>query len=249
MEYVAVEKTEGVTTLILHRGKVNALNEAVVDEMKGAFTTLEKDEETRAIIFTGRGKFFSFGFDIPEFLSYTKKEFIRYLTEFTGLYTYMFSYPKPIVAALNGHTIAGGCMLALACDHRIMVTGRARISLNEISFGASVFAGCMEMLCFWAGRKNATEVLSSGAMYTAEEAKEIGMIEEIATEKTLKDRAIDVAIRLGSKHPPAFTSIKQQLRKPFLEEMLHRESKSIEEFVEIWYSKATWKNLQNIKIL
>ena len=248
MEYVTVEKREGITTLTLLRGKVNALNGAVVDEVKGTFTTLENDEETRAIILTGRGKFFSFGFDIPEFLSYTKEEFTRYLTEFTGLYTYMFSYPKPIVAALNGYTIAGGCMLALACDHRVMVTGNARISLNEISFGASVFAGSMEMLRFWAGSKNATNVLNSGALYSANEAKKLGMIEDITTDKELKNLATNVAMELGSKHPPAFASIKQQLRKSTLEEMQSREAESIEKFVEIWYSKETWENLKNIKI-
>jgi 3,2-trans-enoyl-CoA isomerase len=70
-----------------------------------------------AVILTGSGKFFSFGFDIPEFLAITKEEFTEYLANFTDLYTYLFLYSKPVIAALNGHTMAGGCMLALACDH------------------------------------------------------------------------------------------------------------------------------------
>jgi len=216
--------------------------------IKKAFKSLEADRETKAILLTGQGSFFSFGFDIPEFLSFTKDEFTGYLTSFTGLYSYIFSYPKPVVAALNGHAIAGGCMLALACDHRVMTTGKARISLNEIDFGASVFAGCMEMLRFWVGGKNATEVLYSGAMYSAEEAKAIGMVDEVKTADELMDHATQIASELGSKQQPAFASIKLQLLKPVIEEMKRREPESIKEFANIWYSKETWANLKNIKI-
>jgi enoyl-CoA hydratase len=91
---------------------------------------LEVDPVLRALVLTGRGKFFSFGFDIPEFLPFTKEQFTNYLINFSDFYTYLFLYPKPIVAALNGHAIAGGCMLALACDHRVMTAGKGKISLN-----------------------------------------------------------------------------------------------------------------------
>lgn len=119
---------------------------------------MEADHNLKAVILTGTGRLFSFGFDIPEFLSFSKEAFSDYLTGFTDLYTYLFSYPKPVVAALNGHTIAGGCMLALACDHRVMAAGKGKISLNEIAFGASVFAGYTEMLRFWVGSATATDI-------------------------------------------------------------------------------------------
>jgi len=101
----------------------------------------------------------------------------------------MFIYPKPIIAALNGHTIAGGCMLALACDFRLMVPGKAKISLNEIGFGSSVFAGATEMLRFWVGSAMATEVLYSGAMYPANEAFRLGLVQEVISEENLSGRA------------------------------------------------------------
>ena len=160
----------------------------------------------------------------------------------------MFMYPKPIVAALNGHTIAGGCMLALACDRRIMVSGKARISLNEIDFGSSVFAGSTEMLRFWVGDKNATAILYSGAMYSAEEAEMLGLIDQAVTEENLIPVALDKALELGKKYNPAFAGIKSLLRKSIVENMKSREHKSIAEFVEIWYSDHTWENLKNIKI-
>ncbi|UCD90702.1 MAG: enoyl-CoA hydratase/isomerase family protein, partial [Desulfobacterales bacterium] len=159
MDFVSTNKTAGIVNLVLNRGKVNALNVKVVEEMHSALADFENDADTTAILMTGQGKFFSFGFDVPEVLSYSEQNFADFLNQFTRLYTYMFLYPKPIVAALNGHTIAGGGMLALACDYRVMVSGRAKISLNEISIGSSVFAGSTEMLRFCVGNRNATEVL------------------------------------------------------------------------------------------
>jgi len=248
MNFVEVETSEGIATVVLSRGKVNALNGMVVDNLRERLKVLEVDQDLKALVLTGYGKFFSFGFDIPEFLSYTKEEFTNYLTNFTDLYTYLFLYPKPVVAALNGHTIAGGCMLALACDSRVMASGKGKISLNEIAFGSSVFAGSTEMLRFWIGSANATKVLYSGAMYSAEEAMSLGLVQEIVNEDNLMVQARRIASDLASKQSPAFASIKSLLRKPIAEDMMQRERASIREFVDIWYSEPTWANLQDIKI-
>ena len=249
MEFVQLQKRDGIATLTLARGKVNAINGPLVDQMREQLKSLKHDPEVKAIILTGAGKFFSFGFDVPEFLSFDKAQFARFLIGFTDLYTYLFTYPKPVVAALNGHTIAGGCMLALACDYRVMVTGKARISLNELSFGASVFAGITEMLRFTVGSANAAKVLYSGSMYSAEEAKGIGLIDEVIAEQDLMGAACKMASTLGSKYPPAFSGIKSLLRKTIAEDMMRREKESIREFVDIWYSEHTWANLKNIKIV
>jgi enoyl-CoA hydratase/carnithine racemase len=248
MDFIVSHKSDGIGTLTLRRGKVNALNGTVVDEMRDLLKTFESDPEVRSIVLTGSGKLFSFGFDIPEFLSFTKKEFTEYVVNFTDLYRYIFLYPKPVVAALNGHTIAGGCMLALACDHRVMVSGKAKMSLNEIGFGSSVFAGITEMLRFWVGSAKATKVLYSGAMYTAEQAMNMGLVHEAAAEDDLMHAARNAASDFAAKSPPAFASIKSLLRRSVVEEMTRRERGSITEFVDIWYSKDTWANLQTIKI-
>jgi len=140
-------------------------------------------------------------------------------------------------------------MLALACDYRVMATGKPRISLNELGFGASVFAGITEMLRFTLGSANAAKVLYSGSMYSAEEAKSIGLIDEVAAEPDLLNAAFKMASTLGSKHPPAFAGIKLLLRKTVAEDMIRRERESIKEFVDIWYSEHTWANLKNIRII
>jgi enoyl-CoA hydratase/carnithine racemase len=247
MSFVEVHLRNGIATVVLEHGKVNALNPIVVEELSATFRTLQNDTDTGAVVLTGRGRFFSFGFDIPELLSYTREEFTNYLTSFTTLYRSLFSYPKPLVAALNGHAIAGGCMIALACDCTIMVRGSAKISLNEIGFGSSVFAGSTEMLQFRIGSR-ASDVLYSGAMYSPAEAQEIGLIAEVVAPEALLDRADEIAGELAARRPAAFASIKSLLRKPVADAMASREADSIHEFVDIWYSEPTWTNLRSITI-
>ncbi len=248
MSSIHVSRDEGIATITLSRGKVNALNEAMVEEIDACFEDLGKDETVRSIILTGQGKFFSFGFDIPEFLSYSKDAFIVFLTKFTNLYTRVFLSPKPVVCALNGHAIAGGCMLAMACDYRLMTSGKAKISLNEINFGSSVFAGCVEMLKFWVGQRNAQSVVYGGWMLLAEDALQLGLIHQMSAEENLKDDATAVGRDLAQKDRAAFASIKTLLRRPVAAEMMKRERDSVLEFADIWYSERTWKNLQEIRI-
>jgi 3,2-trans-enoyl-CoA isomerase len=248
MSFVDVHTDETIATVTLNRGKVNALNEAVVDQLQVTFQELEANEAVRAAILTGQGSFFSFGFDIPEFLSYAKDDFIRYLTKFSGLYTYLFRFPKPLVMAINGHAIAGGCMLAMAGDSRLMVLGKAKISLNEITFGSSLFAGSVAMLKFWVGSRIAQEIAYSGRMYQAEDAKKLGLVDEISTADGLIEDAKAKVRDLASRDPAAFTSIKKLLREPIAAQMIDREPASVREFADIWYTETTWKSLQQIHI-
>ena len=248
MQYVDYKNDQGIVTVKLARGKVNAINETVADEMTGCLKELAGDAKAKAVILTGTGKFFTFGFDIPEFLGYPKESFIRYLTKFTDLYAYLFLYPKPVIAALNGHTIAGGCMLAIACDYRIMVPGKAKIALNEINFGSSLFAGSVDILRVLLGQREAERTAYTGAMYSAEEAQRIGLIDQISSEADLEAEAKKIAGQYAEKDAAAFASIKKLLRGPTAEMILKREKISILEFVDIWYSESTWKNLQGKNI-
>ncbi len=249
MEFVRVVRSDRVAEVTLGRGKVNALNVQVVNELAETFRQLEADATVGAAVLTGSGKFFSFGFDIPEFLGFTKDAFIEeWLTRFTGLYRQLFVWPKPLVAALNGHTIAGGCMIALACDRRLMVPGNAKISLNEITFGASVFFGAAEMLKLVVGPRQAENVLLDGAMYLADEAKAIGLVDEVVPAERLLAAAGSAARGLAAREPAAFASIKRLLRGPTARAMEAHERAQILEFADIWYSPATRALLEQIPI-
>ncbi len=248
MNFIIKSVQSNIARIVLNRGKVNPINEAFTEELQNTFNEMESDSEVKAVIITGRDKFFSFGLDIPEFLGYSKDDFIRFVTKFANLYTQIFTFPKPVIAALNGHTVAGGCMLASACDYRIMVTGKSKISLNEINFGSSLFPGSAVMLKYCVGHRNAETVAYTGGMFSAEEAKNLGLIDEIVTEEELEQSAMKVATLLGQKNARAFASIKMLLRTEISEQMREQDNKYRDEMVDIWYSEETWKQLQNIQI-
>lgn len=248
MKQIQTQISDGIATLTIVRGKVNAINEEVVIELSSQLNELLHSSAARAVVLTGQGAFFSFGFDIPEFLTYTKPNFMRFLYKFTDLYTEIFTYPKPVVGALNGHTVAGGCMLALACDERIMASGKAKIALNEITFGAAVFAGSVEMLRHCVGPKHAQTVVYEGAMYQAEQALALGLVDRIEEPAAVLERARARAVELATRDAAAFAAIKSLLRDPIAGEMRQRERASIERFANLWYSESTRAQTEKITI-
>jgi enoyl-CoA hydratase/carnithine racemase len=248
MSFVEISKDNGIATLALNRGKVNAINLEMVHQITDGFRELEGEGSIKSVIFTGSGKFFSFGFDIPELLEYSREELITFLTDFTGLYTYIYLFPRPVIGTLNGHTIAGGCMLALACDIRIMVSGNAKIALNEVNIGASLFAGSVEMLRATVSGRAVNEIVLGGQMYKAEEALKLGLIDKISTEERVIEDARELAREYAAKNPAAFKSIKMLVRRPVADLMVRREKDSIDEFADIWCSEESRKILREVKI-
>ena len=248
MDGLTLSTSGDVVEVALCRGKVNALNETAIEHLRQQLRRVSEDDSIRAVILTGRGSFFSFGFDIPELLPYSRGEFARFLTKFTDLCTELFLFPKPVVAALNGHAIAGGCMLALGCDQRLMADAGGKISLNEITFGASVFAGSVEMLVACVGQRNAAEILYGGAMLSPEKAQALGLVDRVTTQEDLLAESRSAAKQLADSDQAAFKSIKRLLREPIAERIRERELASIEEFVDIWYTESTQRQLREIKI-
>ena len=248
MSLTTIATENGIATVTLSRPKVNAFNEEFVDHLRDTFRQLEADKDVRAVILTGQGSFFSFGLDVPELHGYSQAEFTRFLTKFTSLYLTMFEFSKPLVAAINGHAVAGGFMIATPCDYRVMVSGRAKIALNEITFGSAVFAGSLEILKCVVGHRNAELFALGGKMYSAKEAQKLGLIDEVVSSEALLDQANAAATEMAERDTVAFAQIKKLLRGPVAERIKQAEAASIRRFVEIWYAPATREKTKGIVI-
>lgn len=247
-EFLTIDRQHAIATVTIRRGKVNAIDWQLIREFKSALQALDADATVRAVVLTGHGSFFSFGFDVPELFPYSKKRFGSFVTDFDKLLVDLYLFPKPVVAAINGHAIAGGCMLALACDERFMVRGKPKISLNEITFASTIFASPVEMLRTAVGTRTASEVLLHGRMYSAEEAKDLRLIDETCSEHDLLSRAKHRATLLGEKSADAFASLKKLTRGPIVAALRSNRAASIRNFVELWYSKSTRRALEQIRI-
>ncbi|MFZ5586948.1 MAG: enoyl-CoA hydratase/isomerase family protein [Thermodesulfobacteriota bacterium] len=248
MRPIGLSTRDGLATVTLQRGKVNAIDLELAQELGDCFAGLGADPECRAVVLTGRGGFFSFGFDVPALYDHTPEQFTVFLTAFTGALRAIFACPKPVVAALNGHAVAGGCMLANACDARLMVAGKAKYSLNEITFGAALFAGSVEMLRYVAGSATAQAVAYGGAMYGADEALALGLVDRLCPPQSLLAEASELAAGLVGGNGEAFAAIKAQLHAPVLAAIAQREADSIAAFVKVWYSETTRRQTREIKI-
>ena len=244
MDFVNLSIHEGIATVTIKRPKVNAINEQVVSELRDVFRDLALNTQVKAVILTGKGSFFSFGFDIPGFMNYSKEEFHRFVMSFSELVQHIFVFEKPVIAALNGHTVAGGCILAIACDRRVMVTGKAKIALNEITIGATIFTSIAEILKFTVGSGNAQRILYSGTMHSADEALTLGLVDEVQSEEGFDGAVLRAARELAERDGEAFGSVKRLLRKDALDRIERDERGSVSDFVDIWYSQSTWDKLK-----
>ena len=161
---------------------------------------------------TGRGSSRS-GFDIREVFAYDRDGMTAFFGRFIDLYESLFHFPKPVVAALSGHTFAGGAILAIACDFRIMAEGDFGFALNEINLGLSLSPTMRRMLVNAVGPVHAREVMLVGEPLTPARALEIGLARELAPAGQVRDRAIACARFLAKKPPAAYGQMKRSLRE------------------------------------
>ncbi|MCM2272434.1 MAG: enoyl-CoA hydratase/isomerase family protein [candidate division Zixibacteria bacterium] len=243
-----LQTRDGLTTVTMNRGKVNAINESFVAEGLAIFEQLRHDPQTKAVILIGQGKFFSFGLDIPELYGLSPEAMTAFIRKFCRLYHDIFIFPKPIIGAVNGHAIAGGCILALACERRIMTDGSGKIALNEVTFGASLFAGAVAMLRYAVGNMNAEKILLTGSMFSATEALSMGFAERLAPEAELLGQATELARSLAVNAGANYASLKRLARGPVVESYRKLEDQSIREWIDIWYSPGAREKTRSIQI-
>ncbi|MDX9856562.1 MAG: enoyl-CoA hydratase/isomerase family protein [candidate division Zixibacteria bacterium] len=247
MSLIALTKRESIAQIVLQRGKVNAINAEMLAELRRVFEDLRTTEPVRAVLLTGRGSFFSFGFDVPELLTYSRERLVSFLADFNAFLQELFLFPKPVVAAINGHATAGGCMLAICCDDRLIVDARARMSLNEINIGVPVFSGITAILQQCVGARMAEWILMDGAMYTSEEALRLGLVDQIVPPEDLLSSALKRAESLGAKCTSAFAQVKR-LSRSAAAKAARGDAESIERFVDIWMSPQSQKLLRTVTI-
>ena len=212
-------KTEaGIAVMTLAHGKANALDIEFCEAIAARFTEL-RQSEAKAVVLTGQGTIFSAGVDLVR-LSEGGADYIRkFLPVLHKLYDAVFFHPKPVVAAINGHAIAGGCVLAACADRRIMANGRGRIGVTELVVGVPFPALAFEIVRFAVPRRYLPEFTLSGATYAGDEALQRGWIDEVVEPDALLEDAVAVAQELALLSPPAFAQTKRQIRQEVAERL------------------------------
>ena len=238
---IDVERRKDVVVLRLDHGKVHALDDVLLGELAERLDEVERSD-ARAVVLTAAGGVFSAGVDLQKVLDGGPVYLERSLPLLISSFVRLFSYPRPVVAAVNGAAIAGGCILACACDRRIVVEG-GRIGASELLVGVPFPVSALEILR-WACGDRTEEVVLTGKLYGSDEALAVGLAHEIVAPEALVDRALAVAGELGSIAPEAFRLAKAQLRRPARERMAADAPAVDPEVQAVWASARTTASIR-----
>jgi enoyl-CoA hydratase len=207
---------DGIRILRLAHGKVSAmdieLGEAMIAEIKDAAAA-----PIKAVIITGSGSSFSAGVDLFRIVKDGPDYGRRFLPVLDEFLRAVLTLPKPTIAAVNGHAIAGGCILAAACDHRIMMESNGRIGIPELAVGVPFPVLPLQIMAARVTDGAFRDLVYTGRTVQIDEAKSMGLIDEKCPSGMLMERATDVAQKLASIPAGAFALTKEAFYSPILE--------------------------------
>ncbi len=213
-ENIIAEKKGRVGLITLNRAKaLNALNAALIAELKQALDSFEADDDVGAIVITGNDKAFAAGADIKEMQD---KTFIdAYLGDFiTRDWERIATCRKPVIAAVAGYALGGGCEIAMMCDF-ILAADNARFGQPEITLGTMPGAGGTQRLARLAGKSKAMEMCLTGRMMDAEEAERIGLVSRIVPVADLVEEALRTAETIAGMSRPAVLMTKEAVNRAY----------------------------------
>ncbi|HSQ44022.1 MAG TPA: enoyl-CoA hydratase-related protein [Ginsengibacter sp.] len=198
----------GIFTITINRpDKLNALNKTVLDELDQAMQTVYEDNKIRAAIITGQGnKAFVAGADIAEFIEVNDKEGASLAGRGQQIFFKIENCPKPVVAAVNGFALGGGCELAMACHFRL-ASDNAKFGQPEVNLGLIPGYGGTQRLTMLVGKGKAMELMMTGNMIDAAEAKELGLVNHVTPAETLLEKTKEILNVILSKSPTAVSKV------------------------------------------
>ena len=187
MRFIQAIKKDHYEILQLNRGKANPINHKVVSQIREEVARIEADDQCRGVIWTGNTPgFFSVGLDLKEIYHYDEQTFLAFKRNWDAMVMELTKCSKPMIAAINGYSPAGGCVLAITCDYRMMAEGeKFVIGLNEVAVGITVPETIYELFAFWLGPRLAYQYLMRGKLLTVDRAKEAKLVDEVHTMEAL----------------------------------------------------------------
>ncbi|MFB0951431.1 MAG: enoyl-CoA hydratase [Rhodospirillales bacterium] len=210
---IAEKKDDGVALITLNRpDALNALNDALINELGTAIDTFEADTDIGCIVITGSEKAFAAGADIKEMQS--KSYMDTYMSNFISTWERVAKCRKPVIAAVNGFALGGGCELAMMCDF-IIAGDRAKFGQPEVKLGILPGAGGSQRLTRFVGKSKAMEMCLTGRMMDAEEAERAGLASRVVPAAELLEDALKTASTIAGMSTPTTMMIKESVNRSY----------------------------------
>lgn len=248
MEFIRCEQLNQILVVKLARGKANALVASMVEALNAVIDEAARDSGTRGVVLASDCPgFFCAGFDIHEVFGYDRNSMTLLCARFIDLYESIYLLPKPVVAAISGHAYAGGAMLAVACDLRIMAKECADFALNEINLGLMLPPGFIRMLVGVVGPGAAREIVLSGTCLAPGRSLALGLVSELLDAPRVQQRAVELCSSLAQKPEAAFAANKRALREILGRTVTDSDRIYLHEIIEHWFSPEVEERRQILR--
>ena len=210
---ILLEKRNGVGLITLNRPQaLNALNTQLISELNQALDQLEKDPEIGCMVLTGSAKAFAAGADIKEMVELSFPNI--YFDDFFSLADRIAQRRKPLIAAVSGYALGGGCELALMCDF-IYCADSAKFALPEVTLGVLPGIGGTQRLTLAVGKAKAMEMCLTARQMGAQEAEQSGLVARVFSQEQLLEQTLDAAEKIAEKSLGAVMMIKESINRAF----------------------------------
>jgi len=212
---IKIEFSEGIAVLTISRPEaLNALNSQVFEELDAFITSLESKLEVRVLIITGEGKSFVAGADISEMANMNQEEGRLFSLKGQAVFNSFESLKIPVIAAVNGFALGGGCELAMSCDFRI-ASNKAKFGQPEVNLGLIPGYAGTQRLSRLVGMGNALFLLTTAEVISAEEALRIGLVQKVVEPEELMNVCMEIAQKISSKGKLSVQNVKQVTREGY----------------------------------
>lgn len=246
MEYLHTKKEEHILHVLLDRGKSNAMELDLVNALIQVLEEAESDPSVEGLILSGKEGFFSSGLDLITLFSYDQVQMKNFWSRFMTLIKKFVAFSKPAVAAITGHSPAGGCVLALCCDYRLMVDGDYVLGLNEVPVGIVVPTPIFTLYSFWLGKGHAYRSLLEGRLFKPQEALGIGLVDEVVSFDRIQTAAVRRVKSVMQFERNAWRMTKMNLRSELIQAMEQDHEHAVAQVLNQWWKPATRDVLQTI---
>jgi enoyl-CoA hydratase len=245
---IELRRVEDLTVVTLSAGKANALEGPLLDALTHAIDTALADG-ARALIVTGDGNSFSGGLALPALIDFDRDQLRALMATFTTAMRRILEAPVPVVAAINGNAIAGGCVIALMCDERIMVgagpKGPPKIGLNESQLGIGLPPIVTEVVRMKLRAQAFVPVALEGRLFAPDEARGLGLVDDVVAPDQLQSRVLARAAALTTAAPLAYAQIKRLMLAPTLEAVTRLGAAETERWLDTWFSVEGQRRLRD----
>lgn len=246
MNYLHTKKEDHILHVLLDRGKSNAMDIMLVDELIQVLEEAEADPAVEGLILSGKQGFFSSGLDLISLFEYNEEQMEVFWNRFMILIAKFVAFSKPSVAAITGHSPAGGCVLALCCDYRVMAEGEYIIGLNEVPVGIIVPEAIFKLYSFWLGKAEAYRNLLEGRLFKTEEALRVGLVDEIVSFDRIQTAATRRVKALMQFERNAWQITKLNLRTELILAMNQSHDNTVKQVLQQWWKPGTREILKTI---